>query len=167
MVFIAHWLCFRTISLFLRCVQREQLRSFSLTLFKARPPLKPPWSFIRSAVRKMVDKANRCSGFGSYVAFMQKSHICLVRSKSMVLDPFSTKSLITRPPSDIEGGDETLARMEAEDGFMFQLWNFKPEDEHYRASDLCFALYLYVMLFSHLCLDNFGLCYVVFSPLFG
>ncbi|KAK8626567.1 hypothetical protein V6N13_134208 [Hibiscus sabdariffa] len=42
MVFIAHWLCFRTVSLFLRCVQREQLCSFSLTLFKAQPPLKPP-----------------------------------------------------------------------------------------------------------------------------
>ncbi|KAK8545731.1 hypothetical protein V6N12_026555 [Hibiscus sabdariffa] len=104
MVFIAHCLCFRTISLFLRCVQREQLRSYSLTLFKARPPLKPPWSFVRSAVRKRVDKANRCSGFGSYVAFMQKSQICLVRSKSMVLDPFSTKSLMTRLPSDIEEG---------------------------------------------------------------
>ncbi|KAK8509373.1 hypothetical protein V6N12_018450 [Hibiscus sabdariffa] len=80
-VFVAHCLYLRTDSLFLRCVQREQIRSFSLTLtlYKAQPPLKSPWSFVSFAVKVRVDKANRCPGYGSYFTFMQKSHKCLVR----------------------------------------------------------------------------------------
>ncbi|KAK8979552.1 hypothetical protein V6N11_073548 [Hibiscus sabdariffa] len=51
-----------------------------------------------------VEEADRRSGYEIFVACKQDSHLCLVRCIPMVMNNFSTETLMTRPPSTAEGG---------------------------------------------------------------
>ncbi|KAL4364374.1 hypothetical protein GQ457_04G034130 [Hibiscus cannabinus] len=75
-----------------------------LLLCKLRSPLKPLYSSVYSAAWGWTVIADRSPILGNIYASMQESHFCLVRFIVMVLNLVSIDSLMTRPPSSVEGG---------------------------------------------------------------